>query len=349
MDTGIDDEGLTPPIPLSLYASLNPHMPGGEFRPLGPAVTSDFEGWRLDFYLAHHFRFLTRSGWKKRIERGLVKVNGNPLKPSSRIKLGDSVGLFAPPTREPDVDRRVRILWEEDGVMAIFKPAHLPIHENGPYRRNTLTQILWDLKGRNWSALHRLDRETSGIMLCGGTDFCRSKLAQDFEHRRIKKEYLAICRGLPKLDHWTADGPIGNLPTSDIRIKKWVVEDGLPAETKFEVEDRAEGACLLKALPKTGRTNQIRIHAAHSGHHLIGDKLYHPDEAVFLEFFDRGATPSVVQQTGFSRLCLHAFALEFQHPISHKNIRIESPLPPELVALWASLKSSKTLDPGTYQ
>ena len=311
---------------------------GGAFRPLGPPVSQDFQGWRLDHYLGHHFRFLTRSAWKKRVETGLVQLNSTSVKPSSKVRLGDLIAMYAPPTREPPVDRRVRILWEEDGVMAIFKPAHLPIHENGPYRRNTLTQILWDMKGRNWSALHRLDRETSGVMLCGGTDDCRSQIAQDFEHRRIKKEYLAIARGVPSQDKWIADGPIGDLRESEIRIKKWVVADGLPAETHFEVEDLAPHACLLKVRPLTGRTNQIRIHAAHRGHVLFGDKLYHEDEKVFLEYFNRGVTKAVIDQAGFSRLCLHAYALEFTHPRSKKKIRIESPLPPDLGEFWQSLK-----------
>lgn len=342
--TSLDSQNLTSfsPIknsqnPLPSHLSV-PSSELGSFRLLGPPVSQEFHGWRVDHYLGHHFRFLTRSSWKKRVESGLVHLNDHPVKPALKIRAGDRLSMYAPPTKEPPVDRNVRILWEEDGVMAIFKPAHLPIHENGPYRRNTLTQILWDMKGRQWSALHRLDRETSGIMLCGGTDFCRSRLAQDFEHRRIKKEYLAIARGIPTVDKWASDGPIGDLRESEIRIKKWVVPHGLPALTHFEVEDIAQDACLLRALPETGRTNQIRIHAAHRGHVLYGDKLYHQDEGVFLEYFNKGVTDSVVEQAGFSRLCLHAYALEFTHPLSGKRIRIESPLPPDLGAFWQDLK-----------
>ena len=127
---------------------------------------------------------------------------------------------------------------------------------------------------------------------------------------------------------------------SAIRIKKWVVPGGLNALTEFIVLDSVGDSCLLEARPQTGRTNQIRIHAAHAGHALYGDKLYHPDEAVFLEYFERGQTANVTAQTGFARLCLHAKALTFTHPVHGREVRVEAPLPPDLAGFWAELKAS---------
>jgi 23S rRNA-/tRNA-specific pseudouridylate synthase len=155
----------------------------------------------------------------------------------------------------------------------------------------------------------------------------------------VRKEYLAIARGTPTYDHWTADGPLGDLKDSAIRIKKWVVPGGLNSLTEFAVLDRATDACLLEARPKTGRTNQIRIHAAHAGHVLFGDKLYHPDESVFLEYFADGLTDRVIALTGSRRLCLHARALEFMHPESRREVRLEAAMPQDMVSLWQQLKS----------
>lgn len=312
---------------------------GGSRRTLGAPVVPLSAGERVDAYLAKNFRFLSRSGWQKKIERGELFVNDRPTRVASRLKAGDRISMFAPHLVEPEVDRNLRCLWHGDGVMAIYKPGHLPMHENGPYRKNTFTQIVWDLFGREWSAVHRLDRETSGIVLCGGTSAVRAKLSQDFETRRVAKEYLAIARGQAPTPKWIADGPIGDLVESAIRIKRWVVPGGQFAETMFEVEDTAPRGVLLRAHPRTGRTNQIRIHAAHAGLPLYGDKLYHDDEEVFLEFFAQGPTANVVRRAGFSRVCLHAHALTFSHPVTKAEVRVECPLPPDLEDFWQRLKS----------
>jgi RluA family pseudouridine synthase len=295
----------------------------------------------VDGYLAREFPFLSRAGWQKRIDDCRLLVNGRGTKSSARLKAGDVLSLHAPPAVEPKVDKGIAVLWEDGGVMAVFKPGNLPMHENGPYRKNTFTELVWRTIGREWSAVHRLDRETSGIVLCAATPELRGQLAEDLAARRVRKEYLAIARGAPKETAWRADGPIGDLAGSAIRIKKWVVPGGLPACTDFSVVGVGPEACLLLARPLTGRTNQIRIHAAEWGHPLYGDKLYHPNEGVFLEYFAKGATPAVVEATAFPRLCLHAAGIEFTHPGTRKTVRVESPLPPDLVELWAALAAGR--------
>lgn len=310
------------------------------WRPLGPPVRPAEAGSRLDTYLAREFRFLSRSAWQKRIDDGSLFVNGEPAKAAVRVKPGDVLTMYAPVQVEPEVDRGIRMLWQKAGVAAVFKPGNLPMHENGPYRNNTFAAILAAEIGPEWAACHRLDRETSGIVLCGATAAIRAVLAEDFSRRLIHKEYLAIARGRPTAASWDVDGPIGDLVESQIRIKKWVVPDGLPAQTGFAIVDLADQACLLRAKPVTGRTNQIRIHAAWSGHVLYGDKLYHPDEAVFLDYFEnRATTPWVVEQTGFARCALHAAALEFSHPDTGERVRVEAELPEDLAALWQQLKA----------
>ncbi|MBM4251932.1 MAG: RluA family pseudouridine synthase [Deltaproteobacteria bacterium] len=308
-----------------------------EYRRLGGPVPVESVGQRVDDYLARQFPFLSRNGWQQRISSERLLVNGRRCKNAARLKCGDELTLYAPKTVEPEVDRAIRVLWQDGPVMAVYKPGNLPMHENGPYRKNTFTEIVWQEIGREWAAVHRLDRETSGIVICGATAAVRGKLATDFAERQLRKEYLAIARGLPRFDHWVADGAIGDLAASAIRIKKWVVPDGLHALTEFSVLGRGQDASLLEARPKTGRTNQIRIHAAHAGHELFGDKTYHPDENVFLEYFERGLTENVVARTGWRRLCLHARSLEFVHPVSGREVRVEVPMPDDMVELWAQL------------
>lgn len=312
----------------------------GYHRNLGRAVTADVAGERIDAYLAKEYPFLSRAGWQKRIADGSLLVNGMPRKVSGRLREGDLVTMWAPITQEPEVDRNVQVIWEHQGVIAAFKPGNLPMHENGPYKKNTFHELIGALVGREWAAVHRLDRETSGIVLCAATPELRAKLAEGLERRAFKKQYLAIARGAPADDGWTANGPIGDLVESQIRIKKWVVPiaaGGQHAQTHFTVIGRKPEACLLHARPVTGRTNQIRIHAAHHGHVLFGDKLYHPDEAVFLEYFEHGQTENVTERTGFHRLCLHATAMEFTHPGTQERVLVESPLPPDLQGFWDAL------------
>lgn len=310
-----------------------------EYRRLGGPVPIEFAGQRIDDYLARQFPFLSRNGWQQRISGERLLINGRRTKNAARLKIGDELTLFAPKTVEPEVDRGIKVIWQEGPVMAVFKPGNLPMHENGPYRKNTFTEIVWQEIGREWAAVHRLDRETSGIVICGATPSVRGRLATDFAERQLRKEYIAIARGLPKFDHWVADGAIGDLAESAIRIKKWVVPGGLHALTEFSVLERGKEACLLEARPKTGRTNQIRIHAAHAGHELFGDKTYHPDENIFLEYFENGLTDHVIKRTGWRRLCLHARSLEFVHPENSREVRVEVNMPDDMVELWGELKN----------
>ena len=308
------------------------------FRSLGPTVENDGLGDRLDCFLARKYPFLTRSAWQLRIFSGCLRVNGHRAFPAYRMERGDLLTFFHPPVVEPEVDRGIFEIWREGDVMAVFKPGNLPMHENGPYRTNTFTHLVWEAFGREWAAMHRLDRETSGIVLCAATPQSRMKISADWASRRVHKEYLAIVNGVTAHDSWTESGAIGDLKESLIRIKKWVVTDGLEAETGFQTLGRGGAHSLIRAVPKTGRTNQIRIHAAVAGHVLVGDKLYHPDERVFLDYFEDGNTDSVQQRAGFRRLCLHAGMLRFTHPETKATIEVETPMPDDMAGLWATLR-----------
>jgi 23S rRNA pseudouridine1911/1915/1917 synthase len=221
--------------------------------------------------------------------------------------------------------------------MAVFKPAPLPMHENGSYRKNTFAELLKEEVGPEWAAVHRLDRETSGIVLCGATNEVRKDLSMALMDRSVQKEYFAITHGIPDLDSWTENGPIGDLASSEIRIKKWVGPGGLPSETHFDRIETRQSYSLLRARPRTGRTNQIRIHSAYAGHHLVGDRLFYPDDDVWLDWYVNGVTPRIIEKTGHLRCLLHAHALNFRHPENGKVYEVSSPLPDDMQDFWNKL------------
>lgn len=309
------------------------------FRPLGRPIAPEKAGERADLYLAQNFPFLSRVGWVKRLNKSEVLVDGSPVDRAYKLRSGQAISFYFPKTVEPEVNRDIYPIWRVGAVMAVFKPAPLPMHENGSYRHNTFAELLKEEVGPEWSAVHRLDRETSGIVLCGATNEVRKQLSFALQDRTLQKEYFAIAHGVPEHDSWIEDGPIGDLQTSEIRIKKWVVPDGLPSETHFHRLESRQGYSLLRARPKTGRTNQIRIHSAYAGHHLVGDRLFYPGEDLWLDWYMNGVTPGIIEKTGHLRCLLHAHALSFRHPENGKTYDVSSPLPDDMQLFWDQLQN----------
>ncbi len=307
------------------------------YRGLGGPILPEKAGQRADLYLARHFPFLSRAAWVKRLNNGEVRVDGSPVDRAYKLRLGQQLAFYHPQTKEPEVNRDIYPIWRMGAVMAVYKPAPLPMHENGAYKKNTFAELLRTELGNEWAAVHRLDRETSGIVLCGATYEVRKKLSAALAERSVEKEYLAITHGEAAHTAWTEDGPIGDLPGSEIRIKKWVVPDGLPSETRFERVEVKGGHSLLRARPKTGRTNQIRIHSAYAGHHLVGDRLFYPDEEVFLDWYVNGISDRIIARTGHLRCLLHAHAITFRHPEDNRIHEVRSPLPDDMDGFWRNL------------
>lgn len=309
-----------------------------EYRRIGGPVPPEAVGQRVDAYLAQNFRFLSRNGWQGRIKKGQVRIDGRTVMDAAyKIKEDETLSFWQPQTHEPEVDTDLYPIWKEGAVMAVYKPGNLPMHESGPYRKNTLYHLVREKIGEEWAAVHRIDRETSGIVLCGATPEVRQQLSKALYSREVEKEYLAIVNGIPERESWKELGAIGEPVGSRIRIKRWVVPDGLPSETWFQTLETRGRYTLLRAFPKTGRTNQIRIHAAYLGHYLVGDKLFHPDESVFEEYVEQGNTASVQARTGFRRLCLHATAISFRHPETGRLAQVKCPMPEDMSNFWNSL------------
>ncbi len=305
-------------------------------------VPPSADGERIDGYLGRSFPFHNRKLWKDKIKSGELLVNGEKVKHTYSVKWRDRITTWYPESMEPEVPTNLSEIWNDQGIMAVYKPSGLPIHEVGKYRKNTFCNLLIEKFGPDWAAVHRIDAETSGIVLCSNDPAIRTKLTDDFIAHKIKKEYLAILVGRPSKDEWIVDAPIGDLDETLLRKKVGVVEGAAPARTRFKVMERTGYNALVKAFPESGRTHQIRIHAAHCGHRLLGEKKHLEDETIFMEFCDQGLTSRVVRESGALRLCLHAFALTFTHPVTGESVRIENPLDQSMLDEWQKLTYSRS-------
>ena len=307
---------------------------------LGKPLTPDTCGERLDVYLTQKFPFLNRSRWQERVITRKILVNSRPRKPAYRLKAGDRITFSYP---VPATRAEISTIYHDPYFSAVCKPSGIPCQPNSYHRLHNLKNITQRELGR--IPIHRLDLETSGIIICAADRRVIKKFGLLFQHRKIRKEYLAIVDKVPCQRQWQVNAPVGDLTTSAIRIKKWVTPQGKEAITEFETLAVGRDAALVKAMPQTGRTNQIRIHLSHCGHRILGDKLYHPDEQVFLEHFVHGLTPAVLAEIRHPRLCLHSSRLTFIHPVTSDKVDLVCSLPQELCQFLYSLNIVAALPP----
>ena len=229
----------------------------------------------------------------------------------------------------------------DEWLLVLDKPAGLPIHATARYHHNTLVGQLLEKYGAGFEAspAHRLDRETSGLLVCGRTRKASAYLAERFARSEVSKEYVALVEGRPP-DQFEVDAPIAE-GTPQIRIAVRIDRAvGRPAQTKFEVTRRFERAgasfAVVRCLPRTGRQHQIRIHAKEAGFPLVGDKMYGPDPAYF-DRFTKGTLDEVAWAAlRLPRHALHASVIGFVHPGTRQPVRFESALPADLRAFIES-------------
>ena len=311
-----------------------------EYRALGPMLGPEADNKRLDDFLGKNFPFRSRTEWKFLCNEGHVLVNAQKARATRRLRCGDTLSVYHPQSSEPEVNADLRFISEDRGILAIEKPANLPMHESGFYRRNTFVALLHRDFGKDWAPVHRLDRETSGVVICASSTELRRSLSEAFMSREVSKLYLAILSGTPVWDQITVDLPLGK--TTSFAIPHKQVEDlGDEARTDFFVIEKGKSGTLVEVRPLSGRGNQIRVHAASLGHHIIGDKVYHHDRLVCQAYKDYGDTVEVQKLAGHSRHALHAAKIEFTHPEGGKFIA-DSTLPPDLKQLWQSIRMNSS-------
>jgi 23S rRNA pseudouridine1911/1915/1917 synthase len=298
------------------------------FRRLGGRLEHAGVGLRLDRHLGEKFKFHTRDIWQQRVEIGEVLVEQNSpknhlsdeapahlvsVKPTYVLKQGDQIWLFHPPEYEPDMMTNIEVVYDDSDAAVFCKPGNLVVHAAGLYGKNTFLAIAKKMGYENAAPVHRIDRETSGILVCARSTALRRELSLSFRDSSVKKMYLAVTKGTRALpEQFRVNLPIGPAVNSRIRLKLWHnTVEGQEALTHCVRLSVWEDFSLFACMPQTGRTNQIRIHLAAIGHWIVGDKMYHPDEEAFLKFYEEGYVPEVAEKVLLPRHWLHNTGIQF--------------------------------------
>jgi 23S rRNA pseudouridine1911/1915/1917 synthase len=306
------------------------------------AVPNELDAQRLDRFVQWRIPRLTRSRAAEIVNACAVLPDGQKRHASDRVFAGEVVVLVRERFEEPYAPTELGVLYEDEAILAIDKPAGLPVHPSATYHHNTLTSLLTKRYGgegvRAPQIAHRLDKETSGIVVCARPGPDEVLIKRQFESREVEKEYLAIVRGVMPHDEGRIERPMRRAKDALHHMME-VAEDGLEAITRYVVLARRADATLVHLFPKTGRQHQLRVHLAAIGHPILGDKLYGPErQAVFLEIIEEGGmTDAHAARLGHVRHALHAHKVRFAHPRTGARVEIVSPLPRDLVSLWESL------------
>jgi 23S rRNA pseudouridine1911/1915/1917 synthase len=314
-----------------------------EWIPIPLAVGANHDGYRLDRFIHARIVRLSRTRIQAIIERGQVRdARGWLVRPAHRVRAGEVVTVLRPAPPEPPVVLGYAIAHQDPDLLVLDKPAGLPVHPSARYHRHTLTAVLRERMGvgHGWEMAHRLDRETSGVMVFGRRGGSGSVLKRSFQRREVDKEYLALVHGR-LASPCTIEIPLGAALGSEIRVKmgpRTLAEGGLPACTEIEPlapgSFRGEPITLVRARPRTGRQHQIRVHLALLGHGVVGDKLYGIEEAWFLDIVEGGRPMAEIgEHLGLWRHALHAASIELPHPNGGHRVRFRAPWPQELAAI----------------
>ena len=306
-------------------------------------VEPNYAGWRLDRYLAEKIRRLSRTRIQRLIREDLIWDGPRKLKPSTAVWPGMTFRLRRRRDPEPVCERDFGVAYEDEDILVVDKPAGLPVHPTARYFHHTLTAVLRERQppGEKWDIAHRLDRETSGLLVCGKRPEITRKLKDLFGRPgAMRKEYLALVHGWPEEDEFRIDLPLALLD-HPLKVKMGVVPDGKEALTLVRVEARFEREvpwrgpklALVRCVPVTGRQHQIRVHLAAIGHPVVGDKIYGPSERYFVDFAEGRLSEQARAELVLDRHALHAAVLTFPHPRTGELLRVEAPLPPDMSAL----------------
>lgn len=298
-------------------------------------VPKEQAGLRLDRFISLRIPRLSRTRATEVVRNCAYFPDGRRRRASDRVREGEVVLLVRPPMREPPTPMHYTVLYEDADVVVVDKPAGLPMHPTATYHRNTLQKLLErDYRDEAPMFCHRLDRETSGIVICSKHTAAEVELKRRFERREVGKRYVAIARGELAADRGVIDAPMRGADDGP-HVRMVVADDGLPAVTEWEVLERRRGATLVSLHPETGRQHQLRVHLASVGHPIVGDKLYGPEGVQpFLDAIDEGLSDALLRRLGHPRHALHAHRLEIPHPRTGALLELKAPLPPDLLALW---------------
>jgi 23S rRNA pseudouridine1911/1915/1917 synthase len=319
-------------------------------------VKARMAGKRIDAYLSSRFPDYSRSVMQKVIDAQAVLVNGRPVKASYKVRLDDQICVRLPelsdeaPAAE---DIPIEVVYEDEALTLVNKPAGLVVHPakghwTGTlvnalrFRYDTLSAVGGDLRP---GIVHRLDRDTTGLLLVAKDDLAHRRLAAQFEQRTVHKEYLALVSGTPERDSDYIERTIGPHPTNREKMAIRTPEDGgKEAVTFYQVVERFRGFALVRCTPQTGRTHQIRVHLAHVGLPIVADKSYSGRDRLTLADLtgpsgsDPDSDPSPVL---IARQALHAHSLRLDHPLTGQPLAFTAPLPADMVRTLEALREHR--------
>jgi 23S rRNA pseudouridine1911/1915/1917 synthase len=286
---------------------------------------------RLDKVIANYAPDLSRASAQRLIKDGAATVNGHPSKPSYRVQAGDEIVVHVPiesPEQLLPEDIPLDIVYEDDVLLVVDKPAGMVVHPGAGHTSGTLINAVLahcppiaDVGGADRAGLvHRLDKDTSGLILFAKDDATHTALQHQFKRRQVAKTYLALVEGQVQPREGIIEAPIGR--DKRRRKKMAVVRGGRKARTTYRVIEYFADHTLLEVHPHTGRTHQVRVHLAWLGYPLVGDAVYGHRRQRLLK----------------SRHFLHAARLRFTHPATGEEVAFEAPLPPKLEGVLAQLR-----------
>jgi 23S rRNA pseudouridine1911/1915/1917 synthase len=293
-------------------------------------------GQRLDVCVAGAVEGLSRSHAKRLIETGFVLVEGEEAKPASKIRAGDEIEVTVPPPEATEVAPEaipLDVLYEDEWLIAVNKPAGMVVHPAaGNWTGTLVNALLHHCSSLSESGeptrpgiIHRLDKDTSGVIVAAKQSETHWRLAEQFAAREVVKEYRVLVGGAVNEARLVVSTRIERHPKERKRMRA-SADSGREAETVFELIERFEDAAYLRALPKTGRTHQIRIHCAHIRHPVLGDEVYGRGKAEKKLGLD------------VPRQMLHAYRLAFTHPATGRRLELTAPLPADFEAVLAALR-----------
>ncbi|MHB1543253.1 MAG: RluA family pseudouridine synthase [Gammaproteobacteria bacterium] len=302
-------------------------------------VPEALAGQRLDRVLVELCPGHSRTRLADLIRRGQVTVSGHPAQPSDPVDAGEPIEIrFDPPpeTRIGPESMMLSIVFEDPDLIVVDKPAGLVVHPGAGHARGTLINGLLNrypelARIPRAGLVHRLDKDTSGLLIVARSERAHAALTRKLALREIRRTYVALIVGQP-VSGRRIEAPIGRHPRN--RLKQAVTPGGKPADTEFRILERFPNFSWIEVHLGTGRTHQIRVHLAHIGHGLVGDPLYGPRWRL-----RKGMTPNVHEALrSFARQALHAIRLELHHPVTRELQSWTSPLPGDLEGLLATLR-----------
>lgn len=313
-------------------------------RPVCFTVASEQGGLRLDLFLTGREMGLSRTQIGRAVDEGQVRVNGRPGRAGRKLKAGDVVEIVLPAARPSGVIPEaipLKILYEDESLLVVDKPAGMVVHPAAGHSTGTLVNALLhhcrDLSGIGGvlrpGIVHRLDKETSGLMVVAKSDHAHRGLAGQFKNREVKKTYQSLVYGDPKSETGRIESALGRHPTDRKRMSTQS-RRGRSALTVWRVRERYRVAALLEVNIETGRTHQIRVHLTELGHPIVGDRVYGGAGRIRTV----GDPAARARMKALDRQGLHAWRLSFTHPVTGEAMQFLSPLPEDMAGLCAFLR-----------